>query len=145
MMPSARAWHQRQSRPAMVPSNLELQPLAVGSAGGSIIPDTKRLQVQFPVRAHARLVGSSTGWGTCGRQLTDVSLSLPSSLSKINKHVLTKDKKMVSMDTHTLTSERDYQVTPDENVQLWRILPKSSPKWFSLVIIITTNIIYRYH
>ena len=40
-----------------------------------IIPQSKRLPVQFPVRAHAWVVGSVPGWGTCQRQQIDVSLS----------------------------------------------------------------------
>ena len=57
-----------------------------GSVGWSIVPYTERVQVQSPVRNIPRL------WvqGAHGRQLIHVYLSLPSpsSLSKINEHIL---------------------------------------------------------
>ena len=59
-----------------------------GSVGWSVVPYTKRLWVQFPVRAHTQVAGLIPSWGTYGRQPMDVSLSFLSSLSQINKHIL---------------------------------------------------------
>ena len=60
-----------------------------GSVGWSVVLYNMGLQVQFPVRAHAWVVGSIPGWGEYRRQPFDLSLSLSlslflsSSLSKI--------------------------------------------------------------
>ena len=67
-----------------------------GSVGWSIVLFTKRLQVQFPVKAHTQVVGSIPSWGVIRRQPIDVSLPLslslsplfPLSLKNINKHIL---------------------------------------------------------
>ena len=64
-----------------------------GSGGWSVVPYAKMLQVLFPVRAHAWVVGSIPGQGAYRRQPIDVSLShrcfcIPPSLSlKINTHI----------------------------------------------------------
>ena len=42
-----------------------LIPWPNGRAGWSIIPYTKRLWVQFLVRAYTQIAGSIPGWGTC--------------------------------------------------------------------------------
>ena len=39
------------------------------------LPYTKRLQVQYPVRAHASVAGSIRGWSAYRRQRIDVSLT----------------------------------------------------------------------
>ena len=72
-----------------------LQPWLVWLSGMSTSLWTKRSPIQFPVRAHSWVVGQVPSWGTCERQLINVSLthwcfspsfsfSLPLSL-KINK------------------------------------------------------------
>ena len=45
-----------------------------GSVDLSVVPYTKRLQVQFMVRAHVRVASSISGWGAYTRQLIAVSL-----------------------------------------------------------------------
>ena len=50
-----------------------------------IILQTKGLPVWILVRAHVWLGGSDPSWGTCKRQLIDISLPLFFPLSKINK------------------------------------------------------------
>ena len=57
------------------PFKVHLEPWPGGSVGWSIVPYTKRLQVQFPVRAHTQVVGLISGQGAHRRQPTDVSLS----------------------------------------------------------------------
>ena len=47
----------------------------------------KRLQIRFPVRAHAWLGGVIPGWGVCRRRPTEVSFSPPPT-PRINKLVL---------------------------------------------------------
>lgn len=44
-----------------------------GSVGCSVIPYTKRWQVQFLIRARTQVAGSVPSWGVYGRQLINVS------------------------------------------------------------------------
>ena len=57
-----------------------IQPLLVWLSWLGVILQTKRSQFQFPVRAHAWVVGSVPSRGTCKRQPINVSPSLPLSL-----------------------------------------------------------------
>ena len=71
--------------------NMSSCPSWVVSVGWSMIPYTKRLQVQFLVRAHTQGVGLIASWGPYGRQLIDVPLS-HLSLSQINKNTYLQQK-----------------------------------------------------
>ena len=65
----------------------KMSPDWFGSVGWAFLLQSKRLPVQFLVRAHAYVAGSVPGQGTCERQPIDVSLPLflPSPFSKNNK------------------------------------------------------------
>ena len=88
----------RSLRAKMI-ANKSYTALAKWRSWWSTVLHTKRLQVRSLVRAHTYVVGLLHGWGACRRQAIDVSLShwcfslplflsLPHSLSKINKHIL---------------------------------------------------------
>lgn len=47
-----------------------------GSFGWRVVPCTERLQVRFPVRAHAQVVSLIPSWATYGRQPIDVLVFL---------------------------------------------------------------------
>ena len=81
----------------LLTQNPHASPSQHGSVGWSITPYTKRSWVSFMVRAPIEVAGSVPGWGMCGKQLINVSLSHqcsslslppPLRLSKINKHSL---------------------------------------------------------
>ena len=63
-------------------------PGRVAQLVGALSCMPKRLWVWLPVRAHTKVMSSTPSLGAYGRQLISVFLSHPSSLSKINKHIL---------------------------------------------------------
>ena len=78
-----------------------LQPWPVGLSWLSIITQSERLPLRFPVRAQAWVVGPASGWGVCVRSnwsmfLSHINVSLPLFLPplpslKINKWSLKKN------------------------------------------------------
>ena len=66
-----------------------LVPWPGDATGWSVLLHTKRLRFRSPARAQTRFVGSIPGQGMYGKQLINVSLSLPPSPHIIiNKQIL---------------------------------------------------------